>query len=447
MFMMTNKAINLDYRSRLFIITFIYVLFASWGYFSYLVPTWGYFGLQDAPQSIDKWLFSLFFGCIPCLFLPIKISRPSVFVVWILYYLTYIPMVIGACFDIIIRNEDRWIICTTYCLGFLLLCFFYKIKLFKPLPSKLPTKYFWTFYYFILLLMLGYIIILFKDNLTFANIFSSDEVYDLRSDGQKIEQQSAAAGYLILWLSNSLLPFVFSVGLINKNKVKIIIGIVGLVILYMTMANKQFIFSILYLFLLYRLFNIKKKQKILIFVSTITILVILLLLLSKFLNISGINEVVFILSGIVLLRTVYTSTFMSIYYNSFFENHPYTYFSHLSGVNKIIEYPYDKTLGIEVGSYFTEFDNYNANANFFITDGLSSIGLLGVILMGFFASFIFYIFDSFAARNSLVFSILLLSCSAIALMNVSMFTTLISGGLLFFIYLINNNNIISNKTL
>jgi hypothetical protein len=103
-------------------------------------------------------------------------------------------------------------------------------------------------------------------------------------------------------------------------------------------------------------------------------------------------------------------------------------------------------LGIEVGSYFTKFDNYNANANFFITDGLSSIGLPGVLLMGFLASFIFYIYDSFAARNNMVFSILLISSSAIALMNVSIFTTLISGGLIFYIYLINNNNVISNKT-
>lgn len=66
--------------------------------------------------------------------------------------------------------------------------------------------------------------------------------------------------------------------------------------------------------------------------------------------------------------------------------------------------------------------------------------------MGFLASFIFYIYDSFAARNNMVFGILLISSSAIALMNVSIFTTLISGGLIFYIYLINNNNVISNKT-
>jgi hypothetical protein len=443
--MMTKESLNKDYRLKLFIVTFIFSLIASWGYFSYLVPTWGYFGLQDAPQSIDKWFLSIFFSCLPCLFLPIQINRPSMFVVWILYYLTYIPMIIGVCFDIIIHNEERWLICTTFCVGFLLLCFFYKLKLFIPVVSELPSKYFWTFYYFILFVMFAHIVILFKDNLTFANIFSSEEVYDLRFEGRKIEEKSAIAGYLILWLSNSLFPFVLSVGIVNGNRLKILIGIVGLVILYMTMANKQYVFSILYLFLLHKLFFSNKSQKILIFASTITFLVMLLLLLSKFINIDGINEVVFILSGIVLLRTVYTSTVMSVYYNSFFENHPYTYFSHLSGVNKFVEYPYKNALGIEVGSYFTTFENYNANANFFITDGLSTIGLPGVLLMGLLASFIFYIYDSFATRNNLAFSTLLISSSAIALMNVSMFTTLISGGLIFYIYLINNKKI-SNKS-
>ena len=95
-----------------------------------------------------------------------------------------------------------------------------------------------------------------------------------------------------------------------------------------------------------------------------------------------------------------------------------------------------------MGSYFTEFTNYNANANFFITDGLSSIGLIGVILMGFIASFVFFIFDSFAARNNIILGILLLSSSSVALMNVSLFTTLISGGFLFFVFLMNNNNIL-----
>lgn len=440
--MLKNKVINSDSRSILFIVTAAYSLFVSWGYFSYLEPVWGYFRIKAAEQSLNNWLLCIFFCILPVFFIPVKIFRPSIFIVWILYYLTYIPMLVGVCFDASIPNENRLIISLSYFLGFSLLSFFYKFKLYKSSPSKLPSKYFWIIFYFVLLFMLGFVIVLFRNNLTFANLFYSNEVYDIRFEGHEIEKKSPIAGYFVMWLSNALLPFLLSVGLIKKNKVKIIISISGLILLYMTMANKQFILSILYLFIIYKLFNSKYPKKIFLFTISITVLTSTLLLLFKYIESDGLKEIIFLLSGIVLLRTIYTSTFMSIYYNSFFDNHPHTNFSHISGVNKLIDYPYKNSLGIEVGSYFTEFTNYNANANFFITDGLSSIGLIGVILMGFIASFVFFIFDSFAARNNIILGILLLSSTSVALMNVSLFTTLISGGFLFFVYLMNNNNIL-----
>ena len=126
---------------------------------------------------------------------------------------------------------------------------------------------------------------------------------------------------------------------------------------------------------------------------------------------------------------------MSIYYNLFFENHPYLYFSHISGINKIVEYPYQQQIGIEVGSYFTSFDNFNANANFFITDGLSSIGLLGIPVVGIICTIVFYIFDATSSTKYKLLPILLIANSTIVLMNVSLFTALISGGLFFFIVL------------
>lgn len=439
--------IKKDRRTTLLLLTSIYVFFVSWGYTTYLEPIWGYFGLDADKVTDEIKILSMFFCLLPISFLPVNIKRPSIFAVWLLYLFTYIPMVVGAFFDKKIPFDQKWIISTAYCLGMLFLCAFYKIKLTNFRPQKLPSKYFWLLFYAVTFGMLGYIVFLFRDNLTFANIFSSEAVYDIRFSGQEVQNQSAVAGHFIMWLSNAFFPFILSVGLVEKNRNKIIIGIIGLVILYMTMANKQFLFSILFLYLIYRLFKWENPRKLTYLVIYITIPAAVLLLLSYYTDLPWLNPIVFALSGIYLLRTVYTSTLMSVYYNVFFENHPFTYFSHISGINKLVDYPYERALGVEVGTFFFDSDDkFNANANFFITDGLSSIGLIGIPVICLIASFVFYLYDSSAAKNNQVLGILLIANSSVVLMNVSLFTTLISGGLLFFILLLNNKYLFSKSS-
>lgn len=439
--------INEDKRVALLLIASIYSFFVAWGYLNYLEPIWGYFGLDAVLEiTLEIKVLCFVFCILPVLFLPVKIIRPSMFAVWILYLFTYIPMVVGAYYDEKVPYEEKWLISTAYLFGFAILCVFYKVKLVSFGSNNLQSKYFWTVFYGVTFLMLGYIVLLFRDNLSFANVFSSEDVYDIRFSGQEIQNQSALAGHFIMWLSNAFFPFILSVGFVEKNRNKIIIGIAGLIIMYMTMANKQFLFSILFLFLIYRLFKSSQVRKLTYFVFYITLPAVVLLLLTKYVDLPVVNEVVFALSGIYLLRTVFTSTMMSVYYNTFFQSHPFIYFSHITGINKLVDYPYDRTLGIEVGTYFFSGDDrFNANANFFLTDGLSSIGLWGIPLISFVAAFIFYIYDSASSKNSMLLAILLIANSSIALMNVSIFTTLISGGLLLFIVLLSNKNLFSKK--
>lgn len=440
---MNEGLINQDNRRNLVILTLFYIGIIGWGYFSYLEDIWGYFGLKKVDHTMIPWFLVYIYGMIPVFFIPVKLKRPSIFAIWLLYFLAYIPMVIGACFDAQIESDKKWLICTSYLIGFLLLFTFSKVKLFAPLPSKLPVKYFWLFYNLFTFAMLGYVVFLFRDSLKFVNFFESEAVYSLRFAGREIESESPVAGYFIMWLSNALLPFILAVGLISKNKWKIFLGILGMVVLYMTMANKQYLFLVFFLILLYRLFKSTKiNQKIFVFFFGLLLISTILLISAIYINIPVVNQIVFLISGIVLLRTVYTSTLMSVYYNVFFENHPYTYYSHISGINQLVPYPFEQPLGIEVGTSFINLESFNANANFFLTDGLSAIGLPGILIIGILCSFVFYLFDSFASKNNPLLGILLISVSAVALMNASLFTTLISGGLIFFMILVKNNKIL-----
>lgn len=426
-----------DSRITLVLLTLVYILIVMWGFINYLLPWWGYFGLEYKELDVDVMLMVVLFCLAPVFRMPLKIVRPSMFAYWILYFLTYIPMVIGSGLDAKFETEERFWISLSYFIGFLLLGISYRLKLIRFKERNISIKKFWLFYYLITFFMLAFILYLFRDNLSFADLFSSEAVYDTRFLGQKIQNQSAIAGHFIMWLGNALFPFLIAVGLVNKDKIKLYIGSGGLILLYMTMANKQFLFAILFTILIYKLFKAKSQKKITLFLIYLTIPTFALIYSQ---TTDGIIQVLgFQLAGILLLRTVYTSSVMSIYYNDFFKTHEVTNFSHISVINKFIDYPYgDQQLGVVIGTNFANIDNYNANATFFLTDGVASIGLIGVPIIALFCSLIFFLFDSVVNKNTLILAVLLIANSCIALMNVSIFTTLISGGLVFFMLLLHN---------
>lgn len=431
------RTVNLkgDSRIMLLFLVFLYSIILIWGFIDYLVPVWGYFGLSYTDVGFGNKLLTIFYCVIPVFWMPTKIVRPTMFAYWVLYIATYIPMIIGSSLDAKFMSKDPYIINIFYLLGFYLLGISYKFPLKTINVRNINVKYFWTVFYVVTFVMFFYVVYLFRNSLTFADIFASEAVYDTRFSGQIIQNDSLIAGYLIIWLSNAFFPFLLSVGLVNKDKTKVIIAIIGMIVMYMTMANKQYLFSIFFTYLVYKLFTIKHELKITFF--------LLLFLIPSFLLVylqtqNDFNIVVHFLSGIFLLRTIYTSSVMSIYYNLFFENHPYTYFSHVSGVNKIIEYPYNDQLGVVVGTSFVNIDKYNANANFMITDGLASMGLIGIPIICLFTAFIFHFYDSIAKQTNYILALLLIANISIVLMNVSIFTCLISGGFLIFMFLLYN---------
>jgi hypothetical protein len=440
-----SEIIKYDSMLSIVLIVLVYSIVLIWGFIDYLVPFWGYFGISyDDSLNLVYKIIAIIFSIIPCFFIPLKIERPTVLVYWFLYLLVYIPMIIGVGLDSKFSDYDRVYINFWTLIAFLVLGIFYRLKLINVQLINISRKNFWFFLYPIIALMFLYIIYLYKDSLTFINLSKSDDVYSFRESGNKIQEKAFMSGYIVMWLSNAFFPFLIAVGFVNKDKLKLILGIIGLVVLYMTMANKQYIFVIFFMYFVYRLFKSKSENKIFILVLAFVLpAIILIYLQSVFKSYEGIE---YSLASFFLLRTVYNSSFMSIYYNVFFENHPYTYFSHISGFSSLIKYPFVNPLGLEVGSYIAGFDDLNANANFLITDGLSSIGVMGMPIIALICSFVFYIYDSVASKINFLFSLLLISNTSVLLMNVSLFTVLISGGLLFYIFmLLFSKNIINEN--
>jgi hypothetical protein len=121
-------------------------------------------------------------------------------------------------------------------------------------------------------------------------------------------------------------------------------------------------------------------------------------------------------------------------YADFFATHPHTYFTHVALLSKIIpyQYPYNERLGYVVADYVFKHQTggiIEYNANIFATDGIASLGNVGVVLMGFVLGFVLRVIDVCIRPGTAPLFCAAAITSILVLANGSLFGTLLSGGL------------------
>src|SRR5439155_25815507 len=71
----------------------------------------------------------------------------------------------------------------------------------------------------------------------------------------------------------------------------------------------------------------------------------------------------------------------------------------------------------------------DSTAHFWATDGLAALGLPGILLISVFCALLLWAIDSVAEKHDPKLVALLISFAAFNLANISIFTSLLSGGL------------------
>jgi hypothetical protein len=420
-----NKILNL-------IVSILYSISFIWGFIVWIYPNWEYLGYSynEAYTYDYSYLSIIVIICsVPTLWMPTLLSRPSMIVYWMLYLMTFIPMIIGVSLSDHFNFNEIFKFDFFVLISFFITGLGYYIKLYNFKPSLLHRKIFWRYFFLITILFLGYTVFIFRNSLTFVGIFASD-LYDFRFNGRDIEIQYPLVGYIILWLSGAFFPFILAIGIVDKKKIMILISIFGQVILYMTMANKAFILSIFFMWMIYYFMKKTKNAG-----ATLGIFLCFLTFLFTFSQeyfIDDLKLMFFPFTSLFLIRTIGVSSLTSNLYYHFFKTHPHTYYSHVSILNKFIPYPYkNEMIGVVIGEHYTSISRFNVNANMYITDGLVAIGLGGMPIVGMACCIIFYFIDSVSKNHNILFTSLLLSYAGLNMMNVSLFTSVISGGLFF----------------
>ena len=430
MFFNSGRIFRTDYVSL--VTAILYVFIFRFIYTDYLVPLWGYFGYYNNNSDGIRIITSNIFAVLPILCYSNKkvISNLISILIYILVYLPTIIMIQYYFVDFQLAIKYQLVFLLGMTLFFLSDIDSGKVVILKK--NYIPIK----FYLWVGIIMLLFVVIYYGSSL---RLVSFSKIYELRVDnyGAKLSR-FPLIGYFILWISNFFRPLFLSIGLVYKKKEFVLIGVLMAILIYMATATKGTLFSPLFAFGLYWCLKYIGFKYLFPLIVFFFLLVVSLFKLTEHSE-SSISSVFFVISAILLMRSLGISALLNTVYIDFFETTKlHTYYTHINVVNSIFGgYPFgEDALGKAVwGGYSGENadDAMNANANFLATDGVAAMGIWGVLLVSILFYFLLKYLNKVSKGHNTDFVFILCLGSILSLLNVSIFTTLLSCGLILII--------------
>lgn len=362
------------------------------------------------------------YAMVPACFIPLRIIKPSVMTLWIVYFMVYIP----TCIIPILMGKLPFYVDFLYVNSCLLSLFLlYQLCFIRPLNITLiSAKKIKNILWFLLFLISLIIFVLyFYYFLPIMKIVGLLRVYNQRSNYTNILQNIDLPGvvYLFNWAGQVFSPLLLTFGVFERRASLIVLGLIFTVIVYAAAALKGVIFLPLAILGLYWLL-----MKNLLTFKSLSIVCCAILLISF------VNPFI---AGVFTLRMIVTPGILSLWYVNFSINNPLVYMSN-SIFKYFINYPYPLSPSQEVANYNigTVFD---ANAHFWASGSVDFGYLFGPLIATAILFVFLWFYDSIAMRlrahhyNYYLLSGIMLLSFIGALINSAILTALLtSGGLI-----------------
>lgn len=384
-------------------------------YALYLFPTFAYAHLNMELRSSSEGALMFFLAVAPVAAY-VKRNLTGSFITALIYTLCYVPCIVVVHYSVQ-RPYDEIIVLN--CSFAICMCGLFLVGGIGPssrfariVTTSQMQKMFWVTVAMTLAIALAY-----RQSM---RLVSFADVYDLRFENR--DQGNAFIGYVTMWSSYCFLPFVLARGMLYREKVNLLLGIAGCVVIYAATGAKSVILTPIFVLGFYVLTAIKRDffLVLLFFVSVISLGVV-------FLPDGGAMGFV---KSLLFMRTLGTPGWTASLYYEFFSTHPQTHMSHVSVLNAITgSYPYGSVnLGQLIGLVVSGNTDANFNAGFWISDGIAAFGVIGLYfataLVGAYIVLLNYVTAGYDTR----FINLWVCGFAMSLLNIPFFTTMLSGG-------------------
>lgn len=405
----------------------------EWCYTEWLTKDWGYYGFIRKDISFSFRITLFLISIIPSFWIPLSLDRPSKFFYILIYAFMYVPPVFGIGYSLEKENSAIFQFLLSNLAGFYIIGLPYKFSLYSIKSKILSKSLFFNGIFLLTTVLMLWVVIKFGSSMSLVLDLGSSDIYTQRFVASDI-MQGSKIGYALTYLAGCLLPLVISYGLFYKKHISLSFGIICYIILFSVGSNKSYILSPFIIVAFF--FCFKNKET---FISSFFLFLTIISIGLTYSQVSASQyyKVLFFLpSSLFLFRTIMVSAYSSVKYYLFFDEHPLLFYSHIRGFNLFIQYPYDNpVLGQVIGEYYTGNSKYNMNANFWVTDGLSSMWLPGIILVSIFISILFYILDCSADKLNTKYVLSILAYTSVNLTNWNISTVIVSGGLGLLIFL------------
>lgn len=405
----------------------LYAICFLWMYDRYLAENWEYMGFTRASDGFHQGLLGLAFAILPAAVIPLRFTRPSQIIWWTLYLIVYLPSVLIP-YRMGLRSMGELSVVNAALFGGLMItgCSYFFPKPQLPL-APVSSQLFWSAFALLLGVAMITILALYWGRfklVSFANVYE-----EIRFTGGA-RGENALVGYCILATGYTLLPLLFSIALLKERYWMAAAAFCGQLLLYSTAGDKIYVLAPLMLAAFNKALPYFRRYSLgVVFplgLSGLTVVGMLLATTEVITPGSGPD----LLLSILFVRILAIGGLLTGQYHDFFSDHSLTYYSHINVVGKFIHYPYDRSVGLTVGQFYSGNADLNSNAHFWAMDGIAALGTPGIIVASLLCAIMLVVFDSLSTRST--FRLLALYSVPVSLLicNVSLFTALLSGGLL-----------------
>lgn len=430
-----RQLFNLVKKSRIsvFVSSVVYAVSLIYCLSSYAAVEWSMYGFSFEGVSL---LDAAFLSCTILLWslvLPKRIDRPSSLFLIVIYLFVCIP---GAVVMVSVEPPPEgsyYLLLSSLSIAFFLSCI--GVRAFSRQPwLNVPrecSSIFLTFLIFAWAILFGVLIFSFGSIMTFA---AHDDIYLQRERGSA---GNIIEGYLQTYFGYVISPILLALGLANKRYLMIAAGLCGGLVLYMISAEKAVLMFPLFIITLFLILRSNKQS--MTFVSSIAIVFSVLLFLSVFFFAD--SAVANFIAWYLGVRSLLIPGFFITCYSNYFNEYGYTFFSHIRGIGQIVDAPAVfasnpkwPSIGHLIGEDYLGIPTLNANANFIASDGVASLGTVGIFVVLMLFTCVLVVLDrcSRGVRPEVLLPMLV--PLALTLTNASIFTAMTSFGGLFLLW-------------
>ena len=266
---------------------------------------------------------------------------------------------------------------------------------------------------------------------TTVSVLEVLDIYTLRKNS-KSYNSIPLIGYIVMWATYVFFPIVYYLFLVKKNKIDFFISLFLIVSIFLVSGAKILILLILFIFFIHKLKNI---NYIYLYLSLLVCISVVILFLLP-------DEGVYLYAkSILFIRSYGISGWTFITYYEYFSKNGFTYLSHIGFLNHIFDYyPYGNLeIGQLIGKYYHGSSDSNPNANYLVSDGVSSFGIYGILLINIVVLVKFYIIYQLTKIYHFKLVLSFFISYIFIIINAPLFISIFSGGLFLILgFLISN---------